>query len=477
MWSGKALLANRGGLPGETKAAHSFGSENMNIVLVAVGDCMCTFWELVDNIPVSIGLVLVFIGLGGVFAASELALVSLRESQLAGLEKKGRRGVIAASLARDPNKFLGAVQIGVTLSGFFSAAFGATALAPLLSGPLVALGVSIDTSEVIAVVTMTLIVAYLSLVLGELAPKRLALQRAEGFSLAVSPVIAGMAKVLSPLIWLVGKSSDGVVRLLGGDPTKRAESLTNEELLSIVETHEGLDDGHREVLAGVLESATHPIGWVMRPRQDVTALASSLTVGQARAIIADLPYSRYPLISQSLDDCESFVHVKDVMMRAEPNQSLQVIARPIAILPASMRVFGALTQLRSGSHHIALVVDEYGGADGLITLEDLVEELIGEVFDEHDPTDRVIDSDEWKQRGMVSGDTTLHRFEELTGFPLPPGPYTTVAGFVMAQLGDIPNVGDEVDVSGATLRVEAMDNRRVVTVSCQPGGHPDGANP
>lgn len=421
-----------------------------------------------DNIPVSIGLVLVFIGLGGVFAASELALVSLRESQLAGMEKKGRRGVIAASLARDPNKFLGAVQIGVTLSGFFSAAFGATALAPLLSTPLVGLGLSIDAAEIIAVVTMTLIVAYLSLVFGELAPKRLALQRAEGFSLAVSPIISGMARVFAPLIWLVGRSSDAVVRLLGGDPTKRAESLTNEELLSIVETHEGLDVGHREVLAGVLESANHPIGWVMKPRQDVTTLSKEMTVGQAQDIITSLPYSRYPLITQSLDDCDSFVHVRDVFMRGKPDRPLVELARPIPILPASMRVFAALTQLRGEASHIALVVDEYGGADGLVTLEDLVEELIGEVFDEHDPIDRVLDSDQWTEQRMVSGDTTLHRFEELTGHVLPSGPYTTVAGFVMAELGDIPEVGQEVTTEGLTLRVEAMDNRRVVSVSCHP---------
>lgn len=421
-----------------------------------------------DSIPLSVALVLIFIGLGGIFAASELALVSLRESQLVGLEKKGRRGATAAALARDPNRFLGAVQIGVTVSGFFSAAFGATALAPLISAPLIRAGIAPEPADIMAVVTMTLLVAYLSLVFGELAPKRLALQRAEGFALAVSPVISGMAKIFSPLIWMVGRSSDVVVRLLGGDPTRRAEALTNEELLSIVETHEGLDVGHREVLSGVLESATHPIGWVMKPRQDVTTLSRELTVGQAQEIISTLPYSRYPLITQSLDDCESFVHVRDVMRRGDLDASLVDIARPIPILPASMRVFAALTHLRAERHHIALVVDEYGGADGLVTLEDLVEELIGEVFDEHDLTDDIPDSDQWTQSGMVSGDTTLHRFEELTGHTLPHGPYTTVAGFVMAELGDIPVMGQQVTTDTLVLRVEDMDNRRVVSLSVTP---------
>jgi putative hemolysin len=431
----------------------------------------------VDNLPLNISLVLFFIFLGGVFAASELALVSLRDSQLAGLEKKGRRGRLAASLAKDPNTFLGAVQIGVTVSGFFSAAFGATALAPVVIEPLRRLGLSDAAATVTAVITMTLVVAYLSLVFGELAPKRLALQRAEGFSLLVSPLIAGMARVFAPLIWLVGRSSDAVVTLLGGDPTKRAETMSNEELMSIVESHEGLDVGQREMLADVLDSAKHPIGWVMTPRPDVTTLPRGLTLDEAQKIVSDQPFSRYPLVTASLDDCESFVHVRDIMVRDAADRTLADIARPITIMPASMRVFAALTQLRHEGSHLALVVDEYGGADGLVTLEDLVEELIGEVFDEYDPVERVTDSDEWNTRGLISGDTTLHRFEELTGLTLPSGPYTTIAGYVMATVGDIPTVGDRISGDGLTLVVEEMDNRRILTLSCQIDPPPTDSTP
>lgn len=417
-----------------------------------------------DNLSISIALVLFFIALGGVFAASELALVSLRDSQLDGLEKRGRRGRIAVALAKDPNTFLGAVQIGVTVSGFFSAAFGATALAPVVESPLRALGLAPAAAAVIAVVTMTLIVAYLSLVFGELAPKRLALQRAEGFALAMSPVIAVMAKVFRPLIWVVGRSSDQVVRLLGGDPDKRAETLSNEELMSIVESHEGLDSAHREMLADVLDSARHPIGWVMRPRPDVVALTRSMTVAEAKKVVKDSPYSRYPLITTSLDDCNSFVHVRDIMTSERGQATVDTISRPIPILPSSMKVFGALTELREAGKHMALVVDEYGGADGLITLEDLVEELIGEVFDEHDTGDRTSDSELWHEGGLLSGDTTVHRFHEISGVSLPPGPYSTLAGFVMAHVGDIPRVGDEVTVHGVRFEVMAMEGRRIVTL-------------
>jgi putative hemolysin len=417
-----------------------------------------------SNLWVNIALVVFFIFLGGAFAASELALVSLRESQLAALAKRGRRGMAVVKLARDPNTFLGAVQIGVTLSGFFSAAFGATALAPVLEQPLRSAGIDPTVAGVVAVVSMTLVVAYLSLVFGELAPKRLALQRAEGFALAVAPVIAGMAVALKPLIWLVGSSSDSVVRLLGGDPAKRSEELSDEELMSIVESHEGLGEEQREILADVIDAAQQSLVAVMRPRGEVESIRSTLTIAQARKQIRPLPYSRYPVITKSLDDCESFVHVRDLMWAKDDTQKVGQVARAIPILPASMRVFPALTHLRAEGKHIALVVDEYGGADGLITLEDLVEELIGEVYDEHDSADRLIREQVLLPSGTYPGDTSLRDFEEATGVALPKGPYHTLAGYLLAELGRIPQPGEEVTVDRVSLTVSDMDNRRIVSV-------------
>lgn len=415
-----------------------------------------------DNVWLSVSLVVFFILLGGVFAASELALVSLRESQLHGLEARGKRGRVVVALARDPNRFLGAVQIGVTISGFFSAAFGATAIAPVIAAPLVRWGLEEETANVLAVVTMTVVLAYLSLVFGELAPKRLALQRAEGFSLFVAPIIAALSRILSPLIWLVGKSSDQVVRALGGDPNKRAEALTDEELQSIVESHEGLDESHRAVLGDVLEAANHRLESVMKPRADVVTMDKDTSLREATTVMASLPYSRYPLISEGLDDCESFVHIRDVMAAPPGAKTLADIAREIPVLPASMKVFSALNELRARGTHIALVVDEYGGADGLVTLEDLVEELIGDVFDEHDLPHRVVDSDRLSVGGLVPGDMSIRRFEEITGVALSPGPYTTVAGYVLAELGSIPTVGDISARDGAVFEVVAMTGRRIV---------------
>ncbi|WP_139179051.1 CNNM domain-containing protein, partial [Curtobacterium sp. MCBA15_005] len=174
---------------------------------------------------IAFGLVILFVLVGGVFAAAEIALVSLRESQLQQLERRGPRGMRVAELGRDPNRFLSAVQIGVTVAGFFSAAYGASSIAPDVAPLFRGLGLEQGTAEAVALVMMTLVIAYLSLVFGELVPKRLALQRAEGFSMAVAPTLERFAVLMRPVIWLLSKSTDTVVRLLGGDPDARSESM------------------------------------------------------------------------------------------------------------------------------------------------------------------------------------------------------------------------------------------------------------
>jgi putative hemolysin len=409
-------------------------------------------------------LVFVFILIGGVFAAAELALVSLRESQLGAIEKRGWRGAAVAKLARDPNKFLGAVQLGVTVAGFTSAAFGATALSPLISDPLESAGVGAEAAAVIGVVVMTLLIAYLSLVFGELAPKRLALQRAEGFSLITAPIIAGLAVIFRPVIWVIGASSDIVVRIAGGDPNKTSEGLSGEELASIVETHEGLAPDQREILADVLESSENSLKSVLRHRADVVCLKQSLSIDEARKIARDLPHSRYPVITKNLDDCESFVHIRDLMWQTRDGQTIADIARPIPMLPRSMGVLPAIAELKAEGKHIALVVDEHGGTDGLVTLEDLIEELIGEVYDEHDSR-LPLEHSELRGSTRLPGDMSLRKFAELADIDLAGESVTTLGGLVMNTLGRVPLKGDRIDIGSLSIVVSEVSRRRVVTVT------------
>ena len=408
----------------------------------------------------NIALVFAFVLIGGVFAATEMALVTLRESQITAIGQRGRRGAKVAALARNPNTFLSAVQIGVTVAGFASAAYGATSIAPSVAPVFESWGMAAPLSLTVATLVLTLIIAYLSLVLGELVPKRLAIQRNAQFAYAVAPALNGFATVMRPVIWLLSVSTNALVRVLGGDPHKTADEMTDEEVREIVASHQGLPDDERRILDDVLSLRGRQISEVMRPRPEVVALDETFTVGEAIAQARELPFSRYPVSDKSIDDITGFVHVRDLFeaVAEDPTQALSALVRPILYIPSTARVLPTLTRLRAEGHHIAVVVDEYGGTDGLVTLEDLVEEVVGEIFDEYDTAELEVPG------GTVDGRLNLQDFEEATGIELPRGSSDTIAGFVTEQLWRLAVVGDTVEVEGATIQVAELDRRRIARV-------------
>jgi putative hemolysin len=419
----------------------------------------------VNDLALNIILVVVFVLIGGVFAATEMALVTLRESQLNAIAARGKRGEKVAALARNPNTFLSAVQIGVTVAGFASAAYGASSIAPSVAPLFVSWGLSEAVAATIATIVLTLLIAYLSLVLGELVPKRLAIQRNAAFAYAVAPVLSRFAWFMRPVIWLLSVSTNFLVRLLGGDPNKTAEELTEEELRDIVSSHEGLPEDERRILDDVLSLRDRQISEVMRPRPEVVALENASTVSQAVERTRGLPFSRYPVVDQSIDDITGFVHVRDLYdaIAASPERPIGDLAREILYLPSSARVLPTLTGMRADGHQIAVVVDEYGGTDGIVTLEDLVEEVVGEIFDEYDAESDVAALAEG-EGGTVDGRLNLQDFAEATGIDLPRGTADTVAGFVVERLGRLATVGDTVEVDGASIQVTAIDRRRVAEI-------------
>jgi putative hemolysin len=390
-----------------------------------------------------------------------MALVTLRESQVNAIAARGKRGEKVASLARDPNMFLAAVQIGVTVAGFASAAYGASSIAPSVAPLLVNVGLEPQFASTVATIVLTLVIAYLSLVLGELAPKRLAIQRNAAFAYAVAPVLAVFAVLMRPVIWLLSISTNLVVRLLGGDPHKTGEEMTEEELRSIVSSHEGLPEEERRILDDVLSLRHRHLSQVMRPRPQITAIDGTGTVSDAASEVHDQPYSRYPVIDRSIDDIIGFVHVRDLYeaISKDPTTSVGDIVRGISYLPATARVLPTLTSMRAEGQHIAVIVDEYGGTDGIVTLEDLVEEVVGEIFDEYDTESAAAELE--AGGGVIDGRLNFQDFEELTGIRLPESASDTVAGFVIESLGRLAKVGDVVDIDGARLQVTEMDRRRI----------------
>jgi putative hemolysin len=430
---------------------------------------------MIGELALNVILVVVFVLIGGLFAATEMALVTLRESQVNAIAARGKRGEKVARLARNPNMFLAAVQIGVTVAGFASAAYGASSIAPTVIPGFVALGLSEQVSSTVATVVLTLLIAYLSLVFGELVPKRLAIQRNVAFAYAIAPVLNGFAILMRPVIWLLSTSTNLAVRLLGGDPDKASEVMTEEELRDIVSSHEGLPDDERRILDDVLSLRHRQLSEIMRPRPEVVAVDGTGTVRDAATEVREQPYSRYPVIDRSIDDIIGFVHVRDLfeVLTESPNKPLREIVRTILYLPATARVLPTLTSMRANGHHIAVIIDEYGGTDGIVTLEDLVEEVVGEIFDEYDTESAP--GDLASVGGVVDGRLNFQDFEEATGIRLPSSASDTVAGFVIERLGRLAQVGDTVQIDGATLQVTALDRRRISELLVKP--HEDSRDP
>ncbi len=430
------------------------------------------------DVALNIGLILLFICIGGVFSGAEMAMVSLRDSQVRNLATRGKRGAAIVRLTADPNLFLSAVQIGVTVSGFLSASFGGATLAPALAPVLEGIGVPETLSNTLAVVLITVVISYFSIVLGELSAKRLAMQRAEGFAMSVAPLVDSIARIARPVIWFLGKSTDVVVRLLGGDPSAAKEVVTDEELRQMVVTSQTLGAAERKIVDEVFDAGDRNLREVMVPRTEVDFLPGEMPAYKAIREVQGAPHSRYPVTDGSSDRILGFLHVRDLMdldpgARSAP---IRQLVRPVLSLPDTVRVLRALTDMRRAHSHLAIVRDEYGGTAGIVTLEDLVEELIGEITDEYD----VEDVGAHDQVGDVEGLTGLQDFEERFGYVLPEGPYDTVAGFVMAQMGRLPAEGAEVEVllerspsAAATLPEQArlvftvteLDGRRAAWLS------------
>lgn len=416
------------------------------------------------------GIVLVFVLIGGVFAGAEMALVTLRESQIGQLEQQSKRGERVAELARNPNRFLSAVQIGVTVAGFMSSAYGASLLAPDLSVVLVDWGIPAGAADPVALVVMTLFIAYLSLVLGELVPKRLALQRSEGVSRLVAPPLERFATLMRPAIWLLSKSTDFVVRLLGGDPSAQREEITQAELRELLAGHEGIGEKERTILDDVFTAGERQVREVMLPRTEVDFLDANTDLDAAAGVVHEKPHSRYPIKDGSADDVVGFVHARDIL-NPEARRSGRVVGdlrREILVLPGTNRIVPSLSEMQRRRAHLALVVDEYGGTAGIVTLEDLVEELVGDIRDEYDESDASQQGARTDGIVDVDGLMNIENFAEETDVVIPEGPYETVAGYVIATLGRLPVVGDRVEVSGRELEVLELDGRRVARLRLYP---------
>lgn len=431
-----------------------------------------------DSLLVNIVFVLLFTLIGALFSASEMALVTLRDTQIESMAMTSKSGAKIKKLTDDSNRFLSAVQVGVTLAGFFSASFGASTIAPAFSPLFVKWGMGESAASTTAFIVVTIAISYISIVLGELVPKRLAMQSAETFSKLVAYPLTAITALLSPVIWFLGISVNVVLRLLGRDPEDKREEM-DAGLRSYVAGYEAIPATERDMVVDLLSVGERTVEEIMTPRTEVDFIDADLPIHEAQMMVNELDHSRYPVRdNQNDDEVIGFIHIRDLLVPDPKVKAVRDIVRIVQFFPEGKPVLAALTEMRAQNSHLAIVIDEYGGTDGLITLEDVVEEFVGEIQDEYDSESDIDYSSEFG--GEVSGLLSRAEVEKYLERELPEGPFDTLAGYMVDELGRMPEEGDEVMLGSLMLKVAAMDGRRIdrITVAPRPlaDAEPD-ANP
>ena len=392
-------------------------------------------------------------------AGSEIAFVSLRDTQLSRIEQRGERGRVLAGLARDPTRFLTTIQLGITLAGLLASASVAQEAADRLEGPLGFLGAA---ARPVAFALVLLVLTFLTMVVGELAPKRLAMQRAEGWGLLAARPIAALDAIARPVVWLVGKSVDLVVRVLGGNPQARSEDVTEEEVRDLIATSVE-DEEQRTILSGAFEAAERTLREIVVPRSQVVALPVDAPTTQARAELVGAGHSRAPVFEGDLDDVRGVVHLIDLVDEEGP---VAAHMRPATVIPEAVSVLDALRRLRTDRQQMAVVVNEHGATEGIVTVEDLLEEIVGDLYDEFDPDLGTVEQEEGGAL-VLPGDYPVHDLPDL-GVSLPEGPYATVAGWALARLGHIPQSHERVEADGWRVEVLEVEKRAIKRVRMCP---------
>jgi putative hemolysin len=418
-----------------------------------------------DSIAVALVLIGLLILLNAVFAGSELALISLHRGEVERLTARGRAGRALARLLHDPNRFLATIQLGVTLTGFLASATAAVALATLTARYLGGLGAA---AEPVAVVLVTLGLTLITLVVGELTPKRLALQHPTGWALLVSRPLDALARLATPVIWLLSRATNACVRLLGGDPGATRHEPTEQQIADLVGSHGLYGHAHRRIITRALTLGQRSLKEVVVPRRDVLALPEDLPAEEALRRLVRGGHSRAPVYRETLDDADRVV---GALALVGSDGLVADHARAVPALPETLDVVAGLRRLQASRRQLAMVVDEYGGVEGIVTVEDLVEELVGDIYDEHDQPQ---EKPTYRDNGALElpGRYPVHDLERvgvrLTGTL----PAATVGGLVSLRLGRLPDPGDAVDLEGYRVTVLSVGGRAVTRLLVEPPVRP-----
>lgn len=437
--------------------------------------------ETSSGVPLLAGLaaIIVLVGLNAFFVAAEFALVGSRRTRLEGMAQRGdRRAAYALRILTDLPRFISATQVGITLCSLALGWIGEPTLAHAIRSAFTGFPdrfgpIRIDA--VASVIAFT-VITFVLIILGEMLPKAIALVHPETLSGWVSPPLIGFAWVMALPTLVVNRSATWLLRTLRLNVAGEHERLHSpDEIRMLVEqSQEGGSLGKEDarLLEGVFEFSEKSAQEVMTPRTQMVALERDLTVEDAADVVAEARRSRYPVFGESMDDIVGVVHAKDILtaIRQHPGTTTGAVMRPPLFVPGTREVEDVLADMKRLKVHLAVVLDEYGGTAGLVTMEDLLEEIVGDIFDEYDRLDRPRPAPEGAP--LLDGSVPISDFNAEHELQLDDTNYTTLGGYLFGQLGRLPRAGDRVTIGHDLFEIVEMDGRRVRTVRYQAGGAP-----
>jgi len=417
-----------------------------------------------------LGLIVVLILLNGIFSATEIALVTIRRSRLQQLADEGNGGAIRVQrLKENPGRFLAVIQVGITFLGFLASAFAAVSLVDGMQEALDDLGLPVGVASTLALVVVTGVLTLFTIVFGELVPKQIGLAHSERVAFTFSRLIEVLGRLFAPLVAFLTIVTRSISRLFRADVTAD-ERISSEELRLIIEQggEQGVLEAEEEqMIHAVIELGEQRVHEVMVPRTDMVTLSGTVTFEEAIETIVAEGHSRIPVYEESIDEIVGILYAKDLLpFVVRPNgdrPELRTLLRTPVFVPESMTVDDLLHELQRRKVHLAIVLDEYGGTAGLVTIEDLIEEIVGEIQDEYDVEEPMIvrlSDDEVRVDGRAAVDDLQDLFDTTFGLE-DEDEYDTVGGLIYHRIGGIPKPGDEVRVDGLLLTVESTDGRRV----------------
>ena len=416
---------------------------------------MGIFWQIV--------LQLVLIALNAVFACAEIAVISINDAKLAKLAQEGdKRAIRLAKLTSQPARFLATIQVAITLAGFLGSAFAADYFAELLTEVIVSwnIGLSPATIDTIALILITLILSYLTLVFGELVPKRVAMKKAETLALGMSGLISFISKVFAPLVWLLTASTNCILKLFGIDPNEASDNVTEEEIRMMIDVgseNGTIEEMEKEMLQNVFEFYDVTVGEIATHRTQVDMLWMDDSEATWEHIIHESRHSFYPVCQDSADDIVAILDAKDYFRNAGASKEtiLQVATEPTHFVPETLKAEILFSNMKKTRNHFAVVLDEYGGVVGIVTMNDLIEEIVGDFAEEDDKNEPIfekIDEKTWRMSGSIPLDVIT---DEL-GIELPNDEFDTLGGLIMSTQTSVPDDGTQFECEAYGLHIDVI---------------------